>query len=245
MIKTNSLKCPVCNKTLKTITFGNQEIDLCLVCGGIWFDKGELLGVINSLLAQNKVDPQTVKEAYRKKIIHPDTLQQIQRKCPRCNMVMQLRNYSYDSNIIVDICSRCNGVWTDKGEMLAIATYIKGNPKIDSFAKALVGELAQYQKTRGDTGKIAAVLLSLSYLGAAYFFEGAETLFRVLLFLIMPLACIFWGDALGSMTGVRFRLTLACPVVTKPTPGVFVAFIGWVLLILPLVVSVYYLLTGR
>jgi Zn-finger nucleic acid-binding protein len=35
----DKIKCPVCNKSLKTITYENREVDVCQACGGIWFDK--------------------------------------------------------------------------------------------------------------------------------------------------------------------------------------------------------------
>lgn len=227
------MNCPVCNKKLKTITYQNQEIDICLKCGGIWFDKGELIKVVNNLLSKNEVDIQTVKETYRNKIISPDKVKQLIRKCPRCNVDMQLYNYSYDSNIILDKCPNCNGIWTDEGEMQAVAKYIRGNPTMDSYAKSLAGELTKYQKGRSNKWKITAVIISLFYLVIIPFFKGSEGFFKILLFLILPLGCIFFGEGLGSTTGIRFRTTFFAPVVTKPTPGFFVVFIGWVLLLLP------------
>ncbi len=240
----NKIICPVCNKNLKIITYENQEIDLCLKCGGIWLDKGELLEVVNSLLSDNKIDPQTVKEAYRDKIINSDKVKQIRRKCPRCNLDMRLHNYSYDSNIIVDKCPNCNGIWTDEGEMRAVAKYIKGNPKMDSYAKSLVEKFTKRRKVESNRGKIIAVIIALFYLGAAYFSDGAEAFFRMLLFLMLPLACIFFGEELGRVTGVRFRVAFS-PVVTKPTPGVFVVFGGWILLLLPLIIVIFLAITNK
>ena len=133
------MNCPVCNKKMKTINYESQEVDLCLKCGGIWFDKGELPKVVSGLLSKNKIDPQTVKEAYRNKLINIDKIKKLQRKCPRCSVDMNLNNYSYDSNIIIDKCPSCNGIWADEGEMQAVAKYIKGNPDMDSYTKALVG----------------------------------------------------------------------------------------------------------
>ncbi|MDA3793144.1 MAG: zf-TFIIB domain-containing protein [Elusimicrobia bacterium] len=230
--------CPVCNKKLKTINYENQEVDLCLKCGGIWFDKGELLKVVNGLLSKNKIAPQTVKETYRNKLIRIDKIKKLQRKCPRCNVVMNLKNYSYDSNIIIDKCPSCSGIWTDEGEMQAVAKYIKGNPDMDNYTKALVGACAEGQKSGSNKGKIITAIISLFYLGFASFFNGSEGFLIMLLFLILPLGCIFFGDELGGVTGVRFRTTFFAPVVTKPTPGAFVVFIGWVLLLFPIIFGI-------
>ncbi len=232
------MNCPVCNKKLKIISYESQEVDLCLKCGGIWFDKGELSKVVNGLLSKNKIDPQTVKEAYRNKLISIDKIKKLQRKCPRCNVDMSLNNYSYDSNIIIDKCPSCNGIWTDEGEIQSVAKYIKGNPDVNSSAKALVGACAKYQKSGSNKGKIIAVIISLFYLGIASFFKGSEGFLRMLLFLILPLGCIFFGEELGGTTGVRFRTTFFAPVVTKPTPGIFVVFMGWVLLLFPIIFGI-------
>lgn len=228
------MNCPVCYKKLKEITYENQRIDICLKCGGIWFDRGELLKVVDNLLSKNKVDPQTVKETYRNKLINIDEIKKFQRKCPKCNVDMNLNNYSYDSNIIIDKCPSCNGIWTDEGEMRSVAKYIKGNPDMDSYGKALVGACVKQQKFGSNKGKIIALIISVFYLGLALLFNGSEEFLRMLLFLILPLGCIFFGDELGEITGVRFRTTLFAPIVTKSTPGTFVIFMGWVLLTFPI-----------
>ena len=97
------MNCPVCNTNLKPITRENQEIDLCQKCGGVWFDKGELLKVVNSLLDKNKVNPQTVKEAHSKEIIDSKNVNQLIRKCPKCKKDMHLYNFFYGSNIFITI----------------------------------------------------------------------------------------------------------------------------------------------
>ncbi len=48
-------------------------------------------------------------------------------------------------------------------------------------------------------------------------------------FLVMPLACIWFGDEIGEYTGM-----LPGPGINKTTPGSFVRFGGWLLLLLPL-----------
>lgn len=35
-------RCPRCNGTTETKNLYNIKVDLCLACGGIWLDKGEL-----------------------------------------------------------------------------------------------------------------------------------------------------------------------------------------------------------
>ncbi len=50
---------------------------------------------------------------------------------------MRKFNYSYDSNIIMDRCRICSGVWTDEGEAYQAAIYNKGNPKLDKLGSSV------------------------------------------------------------------------------------------------------------
>ncbi|WP_372720667.1 hypothetical protein [Novipirellula sp.] len=58
---------------------------------------------------------------------------------------------------------------------------------------------------------------------------SGESAFRALLFVLLPLLCIWFSDAMGRLTGIS--MGLGRPVITKGTPGVFVAIGGWILLI--------------
>lgn len=48
---------------------------------------------------------------------------------------------------------------------------------------------------------------------------------------LLPLACIWYGDEMGDYVG-----TLPGPAINKPTPGGLVKAGGWVLLLMPIVV---------
>ena len=56
------------------------------------------------------------------------------------------------------------------------------------------------------------------------------TVLAVAGYLVLPLLCIWFGDEMGNYTG-----TLPGPAINKTTPGCLVTFIGWVLLLLPVV----------
>jgi len=76
--------------------------------------------------------------------------------------------------------------------------------------------------------KIGAVIVSALYLFLGFLSGGLMGLFGVLRVLIFPLACIFFGQEIGSFTG-WFRVSI-----TSPTPGPFIIFVGWVMLLMPL-----------
>lgn len=84
-------------------------------------------------------------------------------------------------------------------------------------------------------GKIISVLISVVYLVFAYITGGIELLLKILLFLLLPLACIWFGEAMGNYIGPAFGVR---PHITKESPGCLVTFMGWVLLALPLVLFI-------
>lgn len=102
-----------------TLELEDVEIDHCLDCGGIWLDAGELELLLEeedkakNLLASFAVDSKCPEE---------------KRKCPICNKKMQkiivgdtklpLRKES--TGLLIDKCSKGDGLWFDKGELYDI-----------------------------------------------------------------------------------------------------------------------------
>lgn len=87
--------------------------------------------------------------------------------------------------------------------------------------------------------KILSLVFVLVVLPAAYLVSGnPQTVFYLIAALVLPLACIWFPDELGSVTGVTGG-GLARPQVTEPTPGIMVAIGGWCLLI-GITFSVFY-----
>jgi Zn-finger nucleic acid-binding protein len=202
------------------------------------------LGVLESLLSKNLIESESIKEAYKKRPIAPKEVNRSQKKCPKCKVSLEVFNYSYDSNVFLDRCPNCLGIWADKGELSALAKYIKGNPEVDKYAEVLAKEFPKTSKLYSKKGKVIAVIISLFYLIIAPLAGGLEFFLEMLAFLVIPLACIFFGEHLGSLTGVRFRVSFCRPVVTKPTPGFLVVFGGWLLLLSPLFLLIYFAIAG-
>jgi len=244
------IKCPVCNEKLKITTFEKQKVDVCQTCGGIWFDKGELLEVVSGLLSKKVIEAESVEEAYKKETAAYENTNQFRRYCPKCKAELEGFNYSYDSNVFLDKCPVCSGVWADKEELEAVAKYIKGNPEVDKFAEALASELKKTSNSKlgrlsSRKAKFTAVVIALLYLIVAPFAGGLELFLHTLAFLVISLACIFFGEDLGRVTGTRFRLKLVSPMITKPTPGFIVVFGGWLWLLSPILFFLYDVLIGK
>lgn len=90
-------------------------------------------------------------------------------------------------------------------------------------------------------GRIVAGAIALIYLLVTYAYGGAEPAFKMATFLILPLACIWFSSAMGGYTGVGFGRG----PITSTSPGCFVAFGGWLLLLVPLIVGIVQALSGE
>lgn len=104
--------CPVCQVTLVPQTHLGITIDVCPTCAGIWFDADELprLRALDpSVLPRLDQQYQPVVERYEGIG---------ERLCPVCREPLYRYNYLYTSNIVLDGCDVCGGVWVDHGELV-------------------------------------------------------------------------------------------------------------------------------
>jgi len=111
--------CPLCKIGLQKAIFCNVEVDYCPRCFGLWFEEEELrwakdekdknLSWLDIDLWKNKKD---FKISRSKKL------------CPFCRLPLYQINYG-DSEIEVDLCNLCYGIWLDRGEFKKIIEYLK------------------------------------------------------------------------------------------------------------------------
>ena len=76
--------------------------------------------------------------------------------------------------------------------------------------------------------RLFSLVLSAAYLVAALLLGSGEDALMVLGFVLVSLACIWFGDELGDFTGWTDEGRI-----TARTPGGMVRFVGWLLLLLP------------
>ncbi|MDO9464931.1 MAG: rhomboid family intramembrane serine protease [bacterium] len=77
--------------------------------------------------------------------------------CPRCNQKLKVFNYAYDSNVFLDKCPHCQGMWADEGEAKKLARYLKEDPRITSIAKSFIKKDRAMQDSQ-DLAKISRTL---------------------------------------------------------------------------------------
>ncbi len=106
------MDCPVCKNAMITLELADVEIDYCTDCRGIWLDSGELELLLGDqkqskkLLKSLKIDKKTTEKP---------------RKCPICLKKMEKIVVGTSAPaLLLDKCSRGDGLWFDKGELQEI-----------------------------------------------------------------------------------------------------------------------------
>jgi Zn-finger nucleic acid-binding protein len=82
----------------------------CAECGGIWLDKGEL----NELLHPNGWDVEYCSTE------HPEEDPTTGSECPSCGANLKRGDFVEYSDIPIDYCPDCGGIWLGKGELREI-----------------------------------------------------------------------------------------------------------------------------
>ncbi|MCP5046000.1 MAG: zf-TFIIB domain-containing protein [bacterium] len=100
--------CPKC-KTDSLSYFNTSEgviLDFCGECSGIWFDKNELAHYIE--LSQDIPEIKEMKASAR-----PTDLD-----CPKCSGKLEELPFSSKTDLLVDRCPACGGIFFDSGELM-------------------------------------------------------------------------------------------------------------------------------
>ena len=88
-----------------------------------------------------------------------------------------------------------------------------------------------------DLNRIISVIVALVYIATAYVFGSPELSWRVAIFTILPLGCIWFSDAMGDYTGIMGSMPI-----TQSSPGWLICILGWMLLLLPIIIGICYVL---
>ena len=83
--------------------------------------------------------------------------------------------------------------------------------------------------------RILSSLVAITYIVLALIFIGSAAAFKIGLFVILPLMCIWFSDVMGAYTGF---LPLGDYPITQQSPGLLVRIMGWVVLFLPIIAGV-------
>jgi len=104
------MNCPKCQIALETRDVEQVELNRCLTCKGHWFDDQELRKVKDKAATDlNWMDFELWKYPQRFRASLAEYF------CPRCDKAMVAVEYD-DTEIEVDFCTECQGIWLDRWE---------------------------------------------------------------------------------------------------------------------------------
>jgi len=88
--------------------------------------------------------------------------------------------------------------------------------------------------------RIVSSVISVIYLLASYSAGGTKIFLEVLVLLVLPITCIWFGDVISKrITGRGARY------ITKDLTGCLIVLIGWVLLLLPGIIIIISIATVK
>lgn len=138
------MKCPACLDQLTSIKEGAIELNVCTKsCGGIWFDKEELL----SFDEETETVSDKILRPLRNKNVIVDHNKK--RLCPRCvNSILQKKLYDAQRDFEIDECETCGGLWLDMAELNLVRennkTQLEQKKSLEDYlAKHQVGNSSQ------------------------------------------------------------------------------------------------------
>lgn len=118
------MRCPQCDVPMNEVVVRANpgsliQLDQCRRCGGIWCDKWELFPIDPDEAEQLDVVDGKLLAALTEEI--PKTLY-----CPRCtNKLARLKEPLLPEDIVLQRCSRCEGIWLNRGQMTRYKNYQK------------------------------------------------------------------------------------------------------------------------
>ena len=117
-----SMQCPSCLGELDRMIAGDIELDACKNgCGGVWFDRDELLKFDEP---HEFPTHEIIELAKKKEHVKVDSTKQ--KKCPKCQNEVLVRQFLDIKNTLeMDQCWNCSGVWLDVGEINALRGQFK------------------------------------------------------------------------------------------------------------------------
>ncbi len=120
------MRCPVDSEMLeKTVYEAQIEVDQCPSCSGMWLDYGELEAIQDSRENDYEEElgkiPNYFDQSYEFALAKTEGAY----SCPRCGDEMEKREYGFSSQIMIDVCPSCRGVWLHKDEIKELEIFFE------------------------------------------------------------------------------------------------------------------------
>ena len=170
------MDCPVCANVLTTKTAGGITVDACEGgCGGIWFDRYELMKVdeadesAGESLLEIERDPHVVVNLSKRL------------NCPKDPGVVMMRHFSsVKRRVVVDECPNCGGHWLDPGELRSIRTEYASEEERERAAAEYFSEVfgpefaAAHAQTEEDLARARRIAYAFRFISPSYYVPGKQ-----------------------------------------------------------------------
>ena len=222
------LKCPTCKIVLTQRLIDNVKVDQCDTCKGTWYDESELSSILRSTVGQASPNLSNITP--------PSAI-----SCPQCSAIISATIYANDSGIPICRCTKCQGTWLVEGQLEKIVLFRNGPHKTDGLAQAMADSNAKSARFENYADLLRSRLYSLAFatiiLVIAFIGGGLEGSFWLLSLLAFSLACIWFSNEMGRVSGIGMGIIR--PRITQTTPSIAVALGGWIVMFAVLGVQIY------
>lgn len=167
------MKCPNCSILMKEVYTKSDygliiKLDQCPSCGGIWFDKWELYKIPKKEVA--KIDK------VNKKLLHEIISTKKEIFCPKDKTKLEIfKDQNIPSNIQIERCKKCGGVWLNCGELIELKKSIKSKKQMTKFQKILSESLSESLKSSPSSTKFDSFSKIGSFLSAPLHSDSIST----------------------------------------------------------------------
>lgn len=199
------MKCPACKIYLHEARFQNVPIDVCYQCEGSFFDSGELSRILQT----------------REDILHKGDEKPTGFVCPRCLGAMEEVRYSDELDVFLHRCTKCRGLWAEKGEVGAIGKFFHkyflrlspGVPEVISIRNRLFEGFTRLAGVKSP--------VSLDDLTVQNSFMRKTFLWMSISLFLITLAKYLQPDVPLIYSGAVIILTLLLSLLVKRIPVIF------------------------
>ena len=170
------MECPVCDNVLTRMTVGGITVDACAGgCGGIWFDRYELMRVDEAAESAGE----GLLEIGRDPDLEVDLGKRL--NCPKCTEVVMMRHFfSAKRGVTVDECPSCGGHWLDPGELRTIRTEYASEEERERAASEYFSEVfgpelaAAHAQTEEDLARSRRIAHAFRFICPSYYVPGKQ-----------------------------------------------------------------------
>lgn len=172
--------CPQCKTKLEKSIFYNVEVDYCPDCLGIFFEENEFTQAKDERDKELRwLDIDLWKDKDKLKVNKHHWI------CPSCQVPLYKVNYN-DSQIKVNVCNVCKGIWLERGDFKKIIAYLKKKADyeiLENYLKDLLEEAAEIligpESFKDEVLDFLAILKLLKYKFLVHFPELSKLIIEL------------------------------------------------------------------